>query len=80
MADYENTYTVKEVCEILHKNSRTIYAYIRSGQLKAYRPGNKSFLITESALNEFMNSGVKAGYYQQLYPRPHKRDKVTQSE
>lgn len=79
----EKYYTIKEVCEILHKNNRTIYAYIRSGQLKAHRPGKKNFLIAESDLTDFIKNGVKPGYYQELYPRPHKRNntkEVTQSE
>ena len=73
MDERERLYTVKEVCEILHKTRRTIYAYIRSGQLKAHRPGKKNFLIAESDLNEFITAGVRPGYFQELYPRPHKR-------
>lgn len=69
----ERYLTVKEVCEILHKHRRTIYAYIRSGQLKAIKPGGKTFLIYESDLNDFMKAGVQPGYYQATYPRPHKR-------
>lgn len=74
----EKYYTVKEVSEKLHRNDRTIYAYIRSGQLKATKliPGatNSKFLIKESDLAEFMKVGAQPGYYQKLYPRPHKRD------
>ena len=69
----EKTYTVKEVCEILHKHRRTIYFYIRSGQLKAIKPGGKNFLIYENDLNDFIKAGVKRGSYQETYPRPHKR-------
>lgn len=76
MIDGERLYTVKEVCEILHKDKRTIYAYIRSGQLKAYKPGKKNFLIAESDLNDFIKAGVKPGYFQELYPRPHKTDNI----
>lgn len=79
----EKYYTVKEVSDILHRNSRTIYAYIRSGQLKAANktPGSTSkYLIAESDLQEFINTGVKPGYYQELYPRPHKGDEVAQNE
>lgn len=70
----EKYYSVKEVCEILHRDRRTIYAYIRSNQLKAYKPGKKNFLIAESDLNDFIKAGVKPGYFQELYPRPHKKD------
>lgn len=80
MSDQERYYTVNEVCEILHRNNRTIYAYIRSGQLPAYRPGGKKFLIAASDLNKFIEEGVPAGYYQKLYPRPHKGDKVAQDQ
>lgn len=69
----ERYLTVKEVCEILHKHRRTIYAYIRSGQLKAIKPGGKTFLIYESDLKDFIKAGVQPGYYQATYPRPHKR-------
>lgn len=72
MAEIEKYYTIKEVCDILHKCDRTIYAYIRSGQLKAVKPGKKKFLVSETALNDFINSGVQPGYYQNLYPRPHR--------
>lgn len=73
MSDQIRYYTVNEVCEILHRNSRTIYAYIRSGQLPAYRPGGRKFLIAEEDLHNFITAGVQPGYYQELYPRPHKR-------
>lgn len=69
----EKYLTVKDACEILHKNRRTIYFYIRSGQLKALKPGGKSFLIRESDLKEFMAVGVRPGSFQETYPRPHKR-------
>lgn len=74
------TLTVKEVCEILHKHRRTIYFYIRSGQLKAIKPGGKNYLIYENDLNEFISAGVQRGSYQETYPRPHKADKVTPKE
>ncbi len=76
MIDSEKLYTVNEACEILKKTRRTIYAYIRSGQLKAYKPGNKNFLIAGSDLMAFIKTGVKPGYFQELYPRPHKKDKA----
>ena len=76
MNGIETYYTVNEVCEILHKNNRTIYAYIRAGLLKASKPGKKNYLIAESDLTAFIAAGVPAGYYQKLYPRPHKADTV----
>ena len=68
----EKTYTIPEVCEILHKHKRTIYAYIRSGQLRAIKPGGKNFLIYESDLDAFIKAGVRPGYFQAIYPRPHR--------
>lgn len=69
----ERYLTVNDVCEILHKHRRTIYFYIKSGQLKAIKPGGKSFIIYESDLKEFMNKGVERGSFQATYPRPHKK-------
>ena len=80
MAEFEKYYTVAEVCDILHKTSRTIYFYIKSGQLKATKPGKKRFLISETALKEFIAAGVQPGSFQATYPRPHKRDKVIPKE
>lgn len=80
MGDQVKYYTVNEVCEILHKKNRAVYAYIRSGQLKATKPGKKSYLIAESDLNDFIAAGVRPGYYQELYPRPHRGEQVTQNE
>ena len=70
----EKYYSVREVCEILGKSNRTIYAYIRGGLLKASRPGgeNCNYSIAESDLKTFMENGVPSGYYQSIYPRPHK--------
>lgn len=72
MAELEKYYTIKECCDILHKCDRTIYAYIRSGQLKAVKPGKQKYLVSETALNDFIKAGVQPGYYQSIYPRPHR--------
>lgn len=75
----EKYYSIKEVGEILRRSNRTIYAYIKSGQLKATKltPGaaTSKFLIAESDLKAFIDVGAKPGYYQALYPRPHKGEK-----
>lgn len=70
----ERYYTVKEVCGILHRNNKTVYNYIKSGMLKASKPGNRDYLISESDLNDFIAAGIKPGYFQEMYPRPHKGD------
>lgn len=83
MKEIENYYSLGEVSEILHRSRATIRAYIASGLLKAHKlkPGakNSKFIIAESDLKEFLNNSFKngkapAGYYQELYPRPHKSD------
>ena len=72
----ERYYTIKEAGEKLHRSSRTLYAYIKSGQLKATKltPGGSTskYLIAESDLEAFMKVGAQPGYYQKLYPRPHR--------
>ena len=73
----EKYYTVSEVVKILKRSRPTVYAYIRSGLLKARQLSpevghNSKLLITESDLQEFVSAGVPKGYYQKLYPRPHK--------
>ena len=74
----EEYYTVNDVMKILKRSRPTVLAYISAGLLKARRlrpdAKNSKLLITESDLKEFINNGVPAGYYQKLYPRPHKRD------
>lgn len=80
----EKYYTIREAGEKLRRSTRTIYAYIRSGQLKATKltpeAKNSKFLIAESDLEAFIKKGAAPGYYQKLYPRPHKGDAVTQNK
>lgn len=51
-------YSVDEVAEILKVTQRSVYTYIRSGQLKAAKIG-KSWRITHSSLQEFIENGTK---------------------
>ncbi len=80
MAENEEYYTVREVMEILKRSKSGVLAYINGGLLKArkLRPDapNSKLLILKSDLEEFIKNGVPAGYYQKLYPRPHKREKA----
>lgn len=69
----EKYLTVKDVCKILDRNKRTIYAYIRSGQLKAVKPGGHVFIIKESDLEEFIKNGLRPNYFRETYP-PKKKD------
>lgn len=79
MAEIEKYYNIREVMAILGRSKSTVLAYIHGGLLKArkLRPDapKSKFLISESDLKEFIDAGeVPAGYYQNLYPRPHKTD------
>ena len=81
MPELEKYYSTREVMQILGRSNATVRAYIKSGLLKArkLRPDakNSKFIIAESDLKEFINNGVPGGYYQDLYPRPHKRSSNT---
>lgn len=69
----EKHYSVREVMEITGRSKATVLAYIRSGLLKAHKlkpdAPNSKFIIAESDLKQFIEQGVPAGYYEQLYPR-----------
>lgn len=77
MSEIEKLYSVREVMAILGRSNATVRAYINAGLLPArkLRPDakNSKFVITETDLKTFIENGAPAGYYQELYPRPHKR-------
>ena len=81
MADIEKYYSVTDVMNILHHSRPTVMAYIHGGLLKArkLRPDakNSKFIIAETDLKAFIDNGVTPGYYQALYPRPHKSEHAT---
>lgn len=52
-------YTRKEVAKMLHVGTATIDNYIKSKKLKAVKIGAKKVLITESYINEFLESQTK---------------------
>lgn len=56
MADFV-LYTVKEVRDILKVTQRTLYNYIKNGDLKAVKVG-KYWRIRESDLKEFLDNGA----------------------
>ena len=72
----EEYYSVSDVMKLLKRSRSCIYAYINGGLLKARKltpdARNSKMLILKSDLDEFINNGVPAGYYQKLYPRPHR--------
>ena len=47
-------YTAQELAEKLRVNIMTIYRYIKSGKLKAYKIG-KEFRIDKDEFNNFLN-------------------------
>ena len=51
-------YSVDEVAEILKVSQRSVYNYVRSGQLKASKIG-KSWRISAAALQDFIERGTK---------------------
>lgn len=46
-------YTIDEVCEILKLTRRTLYTYIKNGDLKASKVG-RSWRVSAAALQEFL--------------------------
>jgi excisionase family DNA binding protein len=49
----ERHLSLSEVAQILDKSERTIRRWVKSGKLKAYKPG-RDYLIPESAIRELM--------------------------
>lgn len=58
-------YTLREVEAILKVTQRTLYNYIKGGQLKAVKLG-RNWRVTEEALREFLNTGTMEGYTDKL--------------
>ena len=57
MAKDIEVYTLKELEELLHVTRRTLYNWIKSGQLKAFRVG-KEWRVTRDALEDFTQIGT----------------------
>ena len=53
------TYTKKEIADKLHVTVRTVNKYIKAGKLQAVKVGARRVLITETALNTFLESNAK---------------------
>ena len=53
-----NTYTLEEVSDILKVTRRTIYNYIKNGDLKAVKMG-KYWRVSETNLQDFIEHGTK---------------------
>jgi len=51
-------YTILEVAEILKVTRRTVYGYLKAGDLKAVKIG-KYWKVTAENLREFLERGTK---------------------
>ncbi len=57
MAKDLEIYTLKEVEDLLQVTRRTLYNWIKDGQLKAFKVG-RGWRITKEALEEFTKTGT----------------------
>lgn len=58
-------YTVHELTDILKVTQRTLYRYIKAGQLKTIKLG-REYRVTEDALKEFLETGTEHNYLEKL--------------
>ena len=64
MADIK-LYKTEKVQEILQVTRRTLYRYIKAGQIKTIRLG-REYRFTEEALKEFIEHGTEKHYLDKL--------------
>ena len=64
MADIK-VYTTEEVLGILKVTKRTLYNYIKAGQIKAIKCG-REWRVTEDALKAFLEHGTEPDYLERL--------------
>jgi excisionase family DNA binding protein len=57
----QSTYTPAEAATVLRVHRKTVYAYMRRGELKAYRVGPRKRLIAASELSRFMKRASHPG-------------------
>lgn len=58
-------YTTGEALEILKVTRRTLYRYIKAGQIKVVRIG-RSYRITEESLKYFLEHGTEENYLEKI--------------
>lgn len=58
MAKDIEVYTLKEIEDLFHVTRRTIYNWIDSGKLKAFKIG-KEWRVTREALEKFTQTGTE---------------------
>ena len=59
------TYTTEEVQDILKVTRRTLYRYIKAGQIKCIKLG-REYRFTEEAVKEFLERGTRPNYLDRL--------------
>jgi len=64
MADIK-VYTTEEVLGILKVTKRTLYNYIKAGQIKAIKCG-REWRVTEDALKVFLEHGTEPDYLESI--------------
>lgn len=70
----ERHLSLGEVAELLDKSERTVRRWIKSGKLKAFKPG-RDYLIPESAIRELIErSEVYPKAQAPLFPQEHVED------
>lgn len=57
MAKDIEVYSLKELQDLLQVTPRTLYSWIKSGKLKAFKAG-KEWRVTKDALEEFTQRGT----------------------
>lgn len=58
-------YTTDEVIGILKINRRTLYNYIKGGQLNGFKVG-KTWRFTEAEIKRFIKDGIEKSYTEKL--------------
>jgi excisionase family DNA binding protein len=58
----DKKYTVADIAEMLGKSTKTVYGWIKTRKLRAYRFG-KDFIITASHLNDFAENQFLDKWY-----------------
>jgi excisionase family DNA binding protein len=58
-------YTTEEALEVLKVTQRTLYRYIKAGQIKAVKLG-REYRITEDALKDFLERGTESNYLDKI--------------
>ncbi len=58
-------YTTDEVAEILKVTKRSVYNYLKTGELKGTKLG-RDYRITQKELERFIEEGTSKDYYSKL--------------